>query len=636
MRRALLVIALFLILGAATSVGVAWLIAAFEVPGVEMRLRQYGLAGPWTVQEWVGPGSIDRVGTSWKPGPNRPEVQLDDLPSWSRFHRPPGAERLVVVEDVRGWPWPCLRCQWEDSTGGMLFSDYVLTTGLRTRPLGGTPTGNQVTAYWVVVRQLRALPTRLWWPAFAGDTFVWAGIWLIVFALFLLRGHLRRLKRQRTGRCLACGYELRAIESERCPECGRLRDERIPLLTKSRLAALGTLLGLVIAADAVGVVLAVTHRVGPEAVHLAARHGDPEKLRRQLKRGVPVDHAVTTGQDEIRGTTPLMWAARAGQLEAIRLLLDRGADVNVTDANGKSALMWAASYDRAKAIRLLAEAGAELDGRDRYGRTALARACFLTGRPNAVKALIEAGADLDPLDQMGGVPLAWAAWFGPSEIVQMLVEAGAYVNPEITLPPIVRACFKGDLESVRILVAAGADINPKGMPLLSQAANSGNADLVRFLLEHGAPLSVADEDGWSPLQYAVNNSDLETVRVLLEAGADPHVVTDDGETLLFWGDLGGGTEMSELLLGLGIDLEGQASDGTTVLMWRAGSGDLASVQALLDAGADPSIKDPAGRTARDYAQEHTGLLPTEDLRVIVELLEAAQAEQIPRGAQDGG
>src|SRR5262249_29648321 len=60
------------------------------------------------------------------------------------------------------------------------------------------------------------------------------------------------------------------------------------------------------------------------------------------------------------GATPLMLAAAAGQLDAVRALLDRKADPNATEsANGQTALMFAAALDRADVARLLVERGAD-------------------------------------------------------------------------------------------------------------------------------------------------------------------------------------------------------------------------------------------------------------------------------------
>ena len=108
-------------------------------------------------------------------------------------------------------------------------------------------------------------------------------------------------------------------------------------------------------------------------------------------------HAVSTGP---YGMTPLHWASRAGSLECLQWLLDRGAEVDVRNNAHRTAIQLAAECGRAEAVKLLAAAGADLDTQDRKGRTPLHRATY-EGHTDAAEALLAAGAGPTVLNKNG-------------------------------------------------------------------------------------------------------------------------------------------------------------------------------------------------------------------------------------------
>lgn len=122
----------------------------------------------------------------------------------------------------------------------------------------------------------------------------------------------------------------------------------------------------------------------------AAGLDDDERLQTLLD----ADSAVVNAKDPF-GVTPLHWAARAGALNCLRLLLEAGADANATNKSKRTPLHFAAETDnphQAAAIDLLVRHGALLDAQDRKGRTPLHRATY-EGCLAAVEALLAAGAD---------------------------------------------------------------------------------------------------------------------------------------------------------------------------------------------------------------------------------------------------
>ena len=88
-----------------------------------------------------------------------------------------------------------------------------------------------------------------------------------------------------------------------------------------------------------------------------------------------------------------MYAAEIGSLDAMRLLIDRGADVNAQNAFGSTALMWSVS-DPAK-VRLLLDHGAQVNTAAKSGRTALIVAAFTNPSAEVVKLLLAKGAKME-------------------------------------------------------------------------------------------------------------------------------------------------------------------------------------------------------------------------------------------------
>lgn len=150
----------------------------------------------------------------------------------------------------------------------------------------------------------------------------------------------------------------------------------------------------------------------------AAKAGKVEDVERLLQRGADVN---SRGQ---WGMTPLIWAASKGHKAVVRLLLDRGADVNAEANNRSTSLMWTSFTGHAEVVKQLLAKGAKVNMTSSCGRTAMASACF-SGYPEVVKILLAYGADLNIRDRDGKTALGLAMEKGFAEVVQMLVKHGA-------------------------------------------------------------------------------------------------------------------------------------------------------------------------------------------------------------------
>jgi ankyrin repeat protein len=236
------------------------------------------------------------------------------------------------------------------------------------------------------------------------------------------------------------------------------------------------------------------------------------------------------------------------------------------------------------------------------------RACA-KGDTALVRGMLKKGFDPDALhENTGSRPLHGAAGGGHLDIVKLLLRAGADVNLQETwksMPPkgtpLENAAARGHLNICKLLVKYGADLNKVGdfTPLRAAAAH-GQSQIVRFLLRAGAHIAPP-----SILRVAVWARNKETVRLLIEAGADVHSADDDGRTLLHIAAPHKTAEIMKLLLKAGIEVD-RATKGTneTALHLAAQRGGKAVVEALLEAGAAPKRKGLKGKDAVQWAKTY--------------------------------
>ena len=274
------------------------------------------------------------------------------------------------------------------------------------------------------------------------------------------------------------------------------------------------------------------------------------------------------------GVTPLMHAAALGSLDTMRLLLDKGADVNAKSAAGATALMWAAA-DPAK-VRLLVERGADVKAVSESGRTALLLAAMSDQSAETVRLLLERGADAKALDREQTSTLVAAAYGNDTESLRQLLKAGAPVNQAniAGTTPLMNAASNGNNEAVKLLLAAGANVNAQSGPPGQQVKNGkidlgrftplilasafGPATVVKTLLDAGANVNAKEARGMTPLMYAAatDHGDIEIARMLVARGADLNVKSNAGETALDWANKTGSTPLAALLRKAGAPARG--------------------------------------------------------------------------------
>lgn len=303
---------------------------------------------------------------------------------------------------------------------------------------------------------------------------------------------------------------------------------------------------------------------GQTALMWAAAHRQPEVARVLLAHGAAVD-ARTVTRVQFRGTglrsttspagatyfdaggfTPLLFAARHGDIDSARLLLNAGADVDDTGADGNGALALAAMSGHPRLAEFLLARGANPNA-DGAGYSAL-HAAVLRADRSLVRMLLAWGADPNArLTRSTPVP-RWTY-----EFVFTLREKGA--------TPFLLATKYLEPELARMIAAAGADPlvrTDDGTTALMAAVGHGLSRSTTRRSRLIAPELVSAQ--WSDEALV-----LETVEAAVDAGAADTLreTIRAGETALHAAARYGFTSVVDYLVGLGADLDWETEDGTT-------------------------------------------------------------------------
>lgn len=138
-----------------------------------------------------------------------------------------------------------------------------------------------------------------------------------------------------------------------------------------------------------------------------------------------------------------------------------------------------------------------------------------------VAALIADGADVDELDPNGDAPLVMAAYLGHTEVVKLLLEAGAdvtAVDPGMKATALHAAAYAGRTEAAALLIQHGIDINrqgPKnGYTALHDAIWENNIDTAKVILDAGADLTLKSHSGETPLDFAKSKHRREIIAMI--------------------------------------------------------------------------------------------------------------------------
>lgn len=300
-----------------------------------------------------------------------------------------------------------------------------------------------------------------------------------------------------------------------------------------------------------------------------------------------LDHKANVNSTASTGYTPLLLAAKEGPAELVQLLLARGADVGRKLPHGETALDLAVEHQQTASVALLkaASSGPSRPARvvtpPKPGEKTLAEA-IMANDPEGVRAALARGEDPDPREARSG-----------PYVLTALIVGSLNSWKAATLKPLL----EGHASPAR---ADGAGMTP-----LMSAALYPTAEPARLLLDYGADVHAATNDGQTALLFAAQAENVETMKLLLAKGARPDGVPEKKPLLVeVVRDLRPGhpkPEVLRLLLDSGAKVDGANPKGETPLLVAASCSQLGTVKLLLEKGANPHLATKDGRTALSVA-----------------------------------
>jgi quinoprotein dehydrogenase-associated probable ABC transporter substrate-binding protein len=209
-------------------------------------------------------------------------------------------------------------------------------------------------------------------------------------------------------------------------------------------------------------------------------------------------------------------AVNANSEERVRLLIEKGADVNARDNQGYAPVHNAARNRYAHLVTLLAEKGADVNARDSDGFTALLHAINRNHVPT-VEAIAKSGGDLELATPQGITPLTWAIGDGKFFAAKALLDLGAKVHSS------------SGKEGVTPLMTAATQIPPKSRTSALTLGPPPN-ELAEEILAKGADVNQRSKEGVTALMVAAGHNNTAMIGLLLKAGADQSLKNVDGLT----------------------------------------------------------------------------------------------------------
>ena len=341
--------------------------------------------------------------------------------------------------------------------------------------------------------------------------------------------------------------------------------------------------------------------------------------------------------------SPVLEAARRGDVAALRTELRSGGDVNAAGGDGFTALHWAAKTGNREVAEVLLAAGADMRATTRLGSHMPLHVASAAGQAGVAEALLNAGAPVDAHTGTGAQPIHLAAASGDAGMVASLLAHGALVDARETawgLTPLMFAVVRDRADAVRVLMEAGADpsVTAEVLDVVERArldmeerrerqarlaeARGGTGILYAERPENrgagagGKDKASGREDsvrtGAAGLPPGLPNPDLVEERDPDQPKPltyEERVGTHGGLTALLLAAREGRIESALALLDAGADANQRADgSGTTPLLMATINGHFDLAMKLLERGADPTMADSQGATPL-YGAVNTQWIP---------------------------
>lgn len=269
-------------------------------------------------------------------------------------------------------------------------------------------------------------------------------------------------------------------------------------------------------------------------------------------------------RDSVSGSTALLFAALDDYADICAMLVEAGADMNVTNVMGRTPLasaIAARAKTDGKAVDYLVRAGADVDIPDKEGRTALSLAAEC-GKTGIVTRLLDAGADALRKDKKGMCAFSWAVCGGSADTLAVFMERNLFPEEELGTA-VTESGFRGFADSTDVLIRMSEPAGTAAYFALMGACARDCASVARICLKYPCDVNLQSEFGMTPLMTACYCGSMEVAKLLVAHGADVNAADEDGMTALMYAAVKHDTRMMFFLSGKGADKNAKSAEGKT-------------------------------------------------------------------------
>lgn len=338
----------------------------------------------------------------------------------------------------------------------------------------------------------------------------------------------------------------------------------------------------------------------------AIKISDEDRVRTLMYAGVNVN------ERNYAGITPLTIAAEKGNMNILKMLVEKKANVNAPSSYGVTPLIAAAAAGNAEAVSYLIANGADVTAKDDLGKTALLHAVSYDD-PKLIANLINLdNAAVNLPDNSGNTPLIYAAQRGQDANIKVLLANDAnvsYRNPATGLCALSAAAAEGRDSTIRLLVKTGhADVNLSdlsGRTPIFYAVEQDQPAALRALIALGADVNAQDNTGVTPLMRATAKDRQECVQILLRTKTiNPDLKDRQGRTAVTYSAYAPGTESAKALIAAGADPNATDNAGNTALMNAIKAKNDRTALFLIQQGTDLTAANTSGQNAFTLTEEY--------------------------------
>ena len=256
---------------------------------------------------------------------------------------------------------------------------------------------------------------------------------------------------------------------------------------------------------------------GRNVLHFASKFGNPEIIELMLSH-VPSIDSITK-----EGDTPLLIAARNDKLQAVKYLVQQGADPSLQDHDGWNVLHFASKFGNPEIIELMLSHVPSIDSITKEGVTPLMIAAG-NDKLQAVKYLLKQDADPSLQDNKGCNVLHYASLGGNAEVIELMLSHVLSIDSRSKegVTPLMIAAGNDKLQAVKCLLKQGADPSLQdttGWNVLHHALRSGKVAIMEEILSHENDIESRNNSGETPLMLAQIYGNSDVVAYLLGKGA---------------------------------------------------------------------------------------------------------------------